>query len=902
MAKDKILLTDLIDLDTLQKIQDFFTKMTGVASIITDIDGIPVSKGTNFSDFCFKYTRNSELGLSRCQECAKRGIQLAFEKGTPQLYRCHTGLVDFAAPIIADELLVGGFIGGQLLAEEPDCDKIEQLAKEFDFDAEEYIQAAKQVQRIGKEKYEDILNALKDTISILSSIATNNYKLRLATEEVEKSANMKSDFLANMSHEIRTPMNAVIGMAEMALRENLTPAARDYIHQIKSSGKSLLTIINDILDFSKIESGKMDIIFAEYDTMSLVNDIANIINTRIGNKDVKLIIDVNPTFPKMLMGDNIRIKQIILNLANNAVKFTKEGQVIIKLDYLKKSEFELELFGSVEDTGIGIKEEDMDKIFQSFQQVDSKRNRNIEGTGLGLAITKNLLTLMYGTIMVQSEYGKGSKFSFTLQQRIVSSASACEIPNADTIYSAGLLVNAYQRSQLYRDAKRLGVYYKELKSENEIAEQAEDGLQFLFLDTNTFTPTVEKFVRTHPDITAILLIPYNKNVDTDLPNVKVVHEPLYAWNLSMIFRGESLHSLSISGDDMDLDFVAPDANILIVDDNAINLTVAEGLLKPLQMKIDTALSGKEAIDKISEKQYDMIFMDHMMPELDGVETTHIIRRLHPEYDMVPIIALTANVVEETRFMFLSEGMNDFVAKPIELRMIISVIKRWLPSDKLKPLSEADSLPAVESTAAPSSHASLEIGDLDTESALQLLGSEDLLWMVLKDYYTVIDKKIELIKSYQQNEEWKNYTTEVHALKSASKQIGAMELSEKAAALEKAGNNLDIAMIQERTDDMLEQYRGYQTLLAPYFMEEEKEEKAPSDLPAIDKDLLKEILHTLSEAVTNLDLDQLEQSVQELSNYALEETHAALFKKLKTAVEELDFEACDNILLDWITLL
>ena len=504
--------------------------------------------------------------------------------------------------------------------------------------------------------------------------------------------------------------------------------------------------------------------------------------------------------------------------------------------------------------------------------------------------------------MVQSVYGKGSKFSFTLQQRIVSSASACEIPNADTIYSAGLLVNAYQRSQLYRDAKRLGVYYKELKSESELEEQAEAGLQFLFLDTNTFTPSVEDFVRNHPDITTIVLIPFNKKLDTDLPNIKVVHEPLYAWNLAMIFRGESLHSLSISGDDMDLDFVAPDANILIVDDNAINLTVAEGLLKPLQMKIDTALSGKEAIEKISEKQYDMIFMDHMMPELDGVETTHIIRRMHPEYDMVPIIALTANVVEETRFMFLSEGMNDFVAKPIELRMIISVIKRWLPSEKLKPLSEADLLPETTQSTAPSSQTSLEIGDLDTASALQLLGSEDLLWMVLKDYYTVIDKKIALIKNYQLNEEWKNYTTEVHALKSASKQIGAMELSEKAAALEKAGNDLNIEMIQERTDDMLEQYRGYQTLLAPYFAEEEKEEKAPSDLPAIDKDHLKEILHTLSEAVTNLDLDQLEQSVQELSNYALEETHAALFKKLKTAVEELDFEACDNILLDWITLL
>ena len=901
MAKNKILLTDLIDLDTLQRIQDAFSKMTGVASIITDADGKPVSNGTDFCDFCWKYTRSSELGASRCQECAKRGVQLAFDKGTPQFYRCHTGLIDFSAPIIVNEQLVGSFMGGQILADEPDYTKIEQLAKDFGIEPEEYVQAVKQVKRISKERYENIINALTDITAILSSIANNNYKLRLATDEIEKAANMKSDFLANMSHEIRTPMNAVIGMAEMALRENLTPAARDYIQQIKSSGKSLLTIINDILDFSKIESGKLDIIFAEYDTMSLVNDIANIINTRIGNKDVKLIIDVNPTFPKMLMGDNIRIKQIILNLANNAVKFTKEGQVIIKLDYLKKSEFELELFGSVEDTGIGIKEEDMDKIFQSFQQVDSKRNRNIEGTGLGLAITKNLLSLMYGTIMVQSVYGKGSKFSFTLQQRIVSSASACEIPNADTIYSAGLLVNAYQRSQLYRDAKRLGVYYKELKSESELEEQAEAGLQFLFLDTTTFTPSVEDFVRNHPDITTIILIPFNKKLDTNLPNIKVVHEPLYAWNLAMIFRGESLHSLSISGDDMDLDFVAPDANILIVDDNAINLTVAEGLLKPLQMKIDTALSGKEAIEKISEKQYDMIFMDHMMPELDGVETTHIIRRMHPEYDMVPIIALTANVVEETRFMFLSEGMNDFVAKPIELRMIISVIKRWLPSEKLKPLSEADLLPETTQSTAPSSQTSLEIGDLDTASALQLLGSEDLLWMVLKDYYTVIDKKIALIKNYQLNEEWKNYTTEVHALKSASKQIGAMELSEKAAALEKAGNDLNIEMIQERTDDMLEQYRGYQELLAPYFTEE-KEETDSSDLPDIDKDLLKEILHTLSDAVTNLDLDQLEQSVQELSNYALEETHAALFKKLKTAVEELDFEACDSVLLDWITLL
>lgn len=902
MGKEKILLTDLIDLDTLQKIQNSFSKMTGIASIITDTDGKAITTATNFSDFCQNCTRSSELGAKRCEECDKRGAHLAMEKGGPQVYRCHAGLLDFAAPIIADNQLIGCFVGGQVLTEDMDLDKARRTAQELGIEEELYLTELKKINHTSKEQLEEIIQTFQDAASILSNIASNSYQLILANAEIEKAANMKSDFLANMSHEIRTPMNAVIGMAEMALREELPPGARDYIQQIKSSGKSLLTIINDILDFSKIESGKMDIIFAEYETMSLVNDIANVINTRIGNKNVKLIIDINPTFPKMLMGDNIRIKQILLNLANNAVKFTKEGQVIIKLDYLKKSEFELELFGSVEDTGIGIKEEDMDKLFQSFQQVDSKRNRNIEGTGLGLAITKNLLSLMYGTIMVQSEYGKGSKFSFTLQQRIVCSASACTIPEGETIHSAGLLVNVYQRGQLYRDAKRLGVYYKELKSEDEIMEQVESGLQFLFVDLNTFTPAVEDIVRYNPDLTCILLIPFNRNDSFDLPNLKVVHEPLYAWNLSMIFRRESLHSLNISGDDMDLDFVAPDARILIVDDNAINLTVAEGLLRPLRMTIDTALSGKEAIDKISETHYDMIFMDHMMPEIDGVETTHIIRRLHPEYDMVPIIALTANVVEETRFMFLSEGMNDFVGKPIELRMIVSVIKRWMPSDKLKPLSEADPLPAVEAAPANSNAGkSLVIGDLDTASALELLGSEDLLWMVLQDYYSVIDKKIKLIKDYQLAQDWKNYTTEVHALKSASRQIGAMELGDKAYELEKAGNELNIELIQDLTDQVLEQYRGYQTLLAPYF-ETEETEVDTSELPMIEADLLKESLRTLSEAVTNLDLDQLEQSVQELSNYQFEESHGVLFKKLKTAVEELDFEGCDNVLLDWMTAL
>ena len=251
---------------------------------------------------------------------------------------------------------------------------------------------------------------LRMTADMLSEMAHNKYLVYEANIALEKSGNMKSDFLANMSHEIRTPMNAVIGMAEMALREELPPTAREYIYQIKAAGKSLLTIINDILDFSKIESGRMDINEVDYEPMSIVYDVANIVMTRLKGKDVELVIDIIPDLPSGLRGDNIRIKQVLLNLANNAAKFTSQGKIGMKMGFTQINPDEIELYVSVEDTGIGIKKEDIEKLFQSFQQVDSKRNRNIEGTGLGLAISKRLLTLMDGDIWVESEYEKGSRF------------------------------------------------------------------------------------------------------------------------------------------------------------------------------------------------------------------------------------------------------------------------------------------------------------------------------------------------------------------------------------------------------------------------------------------------------------------------------------------------------------
>ena len=430
--ENELHLTDLIDVEMLQRIQDAFSDMTGIASVTTDADGVAVTKGSHFSDFCMKYTRSSPLGCQRCELCDKNGAELALKKGASSTYFCHAGLVDFAAPIIADGRMVGCFIGGQVLTEPPDISKIMQVADELGVDPASYIQAVMKVNIVEKSQIDKAASFLYTIANGLSNIAYHKYQLFQANIEIEKANRMKSDFLANMSHEIRTPMNAVIGMAEMALREDLPPAARDYITQIKASGKTLLTIINDILDFSKIESGKMNIIPVEYEPMSTIHDVANIITTRIGSKNVELILDIAPDIPYKLFGDSIRFKQILLNLANNAVKFTKHGRVLLKIYAGPVENGETVLHASIEDTGIGIKKEQIGRLFRSFEQLDSKRNRNIEGTGLGLAISKLLLTLMHGTISVKSTQGKGTSFTVELTLQLACEGATAAAQEAKT--------------------------------------------------------------------------------------------------------------------------------------------------------------------------------------------------------------------------------------------------------------------------------------------------------------------------------------------------------------------------------------------------------------------------------------------------------------------------------------
>lgn len=880
MSKDEeVHLIDLIPADTLQKIQNSFSKMARMAALTTDENGIPLTEGSNFSDFCMNYCRKSPTGRKRCEKCDRDGALRVLESGKPVWYYCHAGLVDFAAPIMLGDRMIGSFIGGQVLAEEPDYDKMRGIAVELGLDEEGFVEAARHTQIVPMAAIERSTNFIFEFSRVISDMAFKTYEtIRLSKLAVSQ----KSDFLANMSHEIRTPMNAVLGMAEMALREEMTPNAKQYIRQIRSSGKHLLVIINDILDFSKIESGKMNIVKVDYEPLSLVNDLVNIVNTRIGSKKLEFTIDFEPSLPQKLYGDNVRIHQILLNVLNNAVKFTEHGEVHLSISHEVIDSETIMLKAVIRDTGIGIKKSDMEKLFQSFQQVDSKRNRNIEGTGLGLAISKQLLKLMNGTITVESEYEKGSTFRIQLPQKVISRAPS--IPVAETGIKAALLVeNEYVQAQLCRDLSALHIAYTVLKSGEDVKD-IKSG--YIIAERALFTEKVQQAVVHSLELKCLVITAFDEPFDLDIPRVKMIRKPTFSMGLySALGLGEEIPPDDSTEDESFL-FTAPEANVLIVDDNPVNLTVAAGIIEPLDMHVDTAGGALEAVEKVKKHSYDIIFMDHMMPEVDGVEATHMIRRI-PEYGKVPIIALTANAMGGTREMFLREGMNDFVAKPIEVTEIVSMVRKWLPKEKIVPVAESR-------IKAPEESGELIIPGLNTKQAISMLGSEKLYLQILRDYYKSVDKRSGIIADALERGDIKAYTIEVHSLKSTSRQIGADSLSELAAKLEKAGSEQDMKFINEKTGKLLTRFRACKELIAPVFPEfSEKPEGATADLSVIT-----ECLDGASKALDSGNADEMNEVLRKMSGCRFTPAQSQCYERLSSCVKNGNSELGAAIISIW----
>ena len=546
-------------------------------------------------------------------------------------------------------------------------------------------------------------------------------QLNEAKATAEHANTAKSEFLASMSHEIRTPINAVLGMNEMVLRESLQardqvpkeqPELRTYLTNISnyagnidSAGKNLLAIINDILDFSKIESGKMEITEADYKFSSVLNDISNMVSFKAKDKGLSFQIEVDKDLPDGLYGDELRVRQIMTNLLGNVVKYTKEGGVTLYVgkqkDDVVENDKTMHLVISVKDTGIGIKKEDIDKLFQKFERVDLQQNSTVEGSGLGLAITKNLLDLMNGSISVESVYGQGSVFTAVLPQRIVSTEAVGDF---------------------------------KMKFEKSVQE------------------------------------------------AKVYQES----------------------------FRAPDAHILIVDDTRMNLTVAVGLLKKTQIEIDTAASGLEAIGLTKTISYDLILMDQRMPGMDGTETMKRIKAQENGANTeTPFICLTADAVSGARSHYLSEGFTDYLTKPIDSKALERMLLKYLPKEKVSIVSNDENANANKEKQSQEvdEYKAMRQAGIDPEVGLRFCQNDkELYTSIILDYAQSSVEKIQNIEAFYKNSDWKNYGISVHALKSTSKTIGALDLSERALRLEKAANDENVDIIHAEHDNMLAQYK------------------------------------------------------------------------------------------------
>ena len=640
-----------------------------------------------------------------------------------------------------------------------------------------------------------------------------------SVEEARRAEHYKTEFLANMSHEIRTPMNAIIGMCELILRENdLSETVREDCFNIRTSGKSLLSIINDILDFSKIESGMMEIVNEEFNIASLINDVINMAEARRGAKDIEILADVDPNIPKGLIGDEMRIRQVIVNLMSNAIKFTPKGSVTITVS-CTLHDYGINLLVSVADTGIGITEENIEKLFTSFSQVDTRKNRSVEGTGLGLAISKRLVGYMGGFINVRSQYGEGSEFRFVIPLKVSDETPFATIKTKDDICAALCLGESgcvdKQEQIFLKNGVGLGADFNCAKNIEELkALASHKKLTHIFVSCQEYLRNEEFFNTVQRDTHVFVL--QDRASATELPEgIRCIYKPFYLIPVISAINDERMVISLNERRNADIRFTAPEARVLVVDDNGINLKVAIGLLQPYNMQVITARSGQEAIDILRSKDFDIVFMDHMMPEMDGVEAAGIIRKMEGEYyQKLPIIALTANVANGARELFLSSGFDDFLAKPIELPALDRILRNFLPHEYMQPAAKityakgdrrsADELEPKENIV------------LDYEKGISGVGGDAGIYKeILSLYAEESEEKIKLITGILEREDLPNYVIEVHGLKSASRSIGAFGLSELAKELEAAGKAGDIDTLKKKNGELVKLYREVSELARKY---------------------------------------------------------------------------------------
>jgi CheY-like chemotaxis protein/HPt (histidine-containing phosphotransfer) domain-containing protein len=568
-----------------------------------------------------------------------------------------------------------------------------------------------------------------------------------------------------------------------------------YVRDIRQAGANLLSIINDILDFSKIESGKMEIASAEYLFASLINDVIAAARIRLTKMPLDFITDIDGSIPARMVGDEVRIRQILLNLLSNAAKYTRDGSIVFTAAACGPSENgRIELRFEVADTGIGIRQEDMDRLFDDFVQFDAYKNRGVEGAGLGLTIARSLCRAMGGEITASSVYGEGSVFTAIIPQEVSDTRPVAAVEDIKTKH-----VLVYESKEIYADSlirslKNLGVrcslaHNREafLKARGEARYSHILANSSLFGEVQSIWSTLE----TRPAL--VFMNNYNESAG-DGPSVTM---PVHSISLAEILNDAHESFGRYDGDHavLSAQFIAPSARVLVVDDIATNLRVAADFLSLYELQVDTCAGGAESLRLARENQYDIIFMDHMMPGIDGVEATAAIRAFPEEYfARVPIIALTANAISGMREMFLEKGFSDYLSKPIEIQKLKEIMHRWIPREKRE-----SKTPAAEKDAPPATKR-LAIDGVDTERGIQTMGGSEQSYRELLAIFRedALDR-LDILREPPGEEDLHIFVTQVHALKSAANNIGALSLSADAARLEDAGKRGDIAAIRNELD-------------------------------------------------------------------------------------------------------